>query len=83
MCGFSAGTPFSSEGESELTFPSDDPQGRQAYRGEMTRGRVPHGTGEMVWRPGGNYRRFVGRFDNGEMADGTLWFGIDGQSTYS
>jgi hypothetical protein len=67
----------------DISFPPDDPQGRLSYKGGAVRGKIPHGDGEMLWRKGGNYRRFVGRFDNGEMADGTLWFGVDGQSTYS
>lgn len=65
----------------DITFDDDDAFGRARYVGEAIRS-VPHGMGEMAWRLGGNYRRFKGRFEHGEMRDGKLWFGANGESTY-
>jgi len=58
-----------------------DPFRRKRFAGEAIRD-IPHGRGEMTWHRGGNYRRFRGMFDRGEMRDGQLWFGAEGESTY-
>lgn len=79
LCGRAEGS--SQVSHAEVVYEADDPFGRACYVGQALRG-VPHGAGEMTWRPGGNYRHFVGYFTKGEMTVGRLWFGISGESSY-